>query len=69
MNLYVHKTVKCEVINVQFLSKDLHTVHWGIIPTPLKKYQPLFSTKPSLNLKSVQAPPFSGDFPIYIAFP
>ena len=30
MKLYVYKTVKCEVINVMFLSKDLHSVQWGI---------------------------------------
>ena len=35
MKLYIYKTVKCEVINVEFRSKYIHSVHWGINP-PLK---------------------------------
>ena len=43
MKLYTYKTVKCEVINVEFLSKDLHSVHWGI--NPPEKHLPLFFAK------------------------
>ena len=30
VKLYVFKTIKCEVINVEFLGKDLHSVHSAI---------------------------------------
>ena len=35
MKLYIFTVVKCEVINIKFLSKDLHRVHCDINP-PLK---------------------------------
>ena len=64
MKLYVYKTVKCEVVNVEFLSKDLHSVHWGITapqnPTP-------FFTKPPLNLQTVQDTLFVNSC-LYIGF-
>ena len=49
MKLYTYKTVKCEVISVEFLSKDLRSVHWGITPRPLKTPTPLFFQAPPLN--------------------
>ena len=68
MNLYVYKTVKCEVINVEFLSKDFHIVHWGINPRPSpQKHHPLFFDKPPSPHLTVQASHFSA-IPPYIGF-
>ena len=37
----------------------IHSVHWGIDPSPSKKSTPLFFAKPPpLNLQTVQAPLF-----------
>ena len=60
MKLYVYKTVKSEVVNVEFLRKDLHSVHWGITPPP-------FFTKPPLNLQTVQDALFVNSC-LYIGF-
>ena len=45
MKLYIFTVVKCEVINIKFLSKDLHRVHCDINP-PLKNT--ILSFLPSL---------------------
>ena len=66
MKLYVYKTVKSEVVNVEFLSKDLHSVHWGITPPPQKTPTPFF-TKPPLNLQTVQDALFVNSC-LYIGF-
>ena len=58
MKLYAYKTVKFEVINVEFISKDLHSMHWGIKPLPSKTPPPFFFTKPRLDLQTLQAAPF-----------
>ena len=65
MKLYVYKTVKSEVVNVEFLSKDLHSVHWGI--TPPQKPPPPFSPSPPLNLQTVQDALFVNSC-LYIGF-
>ena len=48
MKLYVYKTVKSDVINVEFISKDLHSVHWDITPppSPFQKHHLLFLPSP-----------------------
>ena len=60
MKLYIFKIVKYEVINVEFLSKDLDKVHWNINP-PLKKTTLSFlpSLPPSSNLQTFQISFFS----------
>ena len=59
MKLYAYKTVKFEVINVEFISKDLHSMYWGIKPLPSKTPPPpFFFTKPRLDLQTLQAAPF-----------
>ena len=52
MKLYVYKTVKSDVINVEFVSKDLHSVHWDIttppppLPLPTQKHHLLSLPSP-----------------------
>ena len=56
MKLYVYKTVKSDVINVEFISKDLHSVHWDITIPPLphsKTPAPFFAKPFPLSLKSI----------------
>ena len=56
MKLYAYKTVKFEVINVEFISKDLHSMHWGIKPLPSKTPPPSFSPISPLDLQTLQSP-------------
>ena len=48
MKLYVYKIVKCEVINVKFFNKDLHSVNWGI-NHPSKMQPPVFYPDPPVK--------------------
>ena len=63
MKLYAYKTVKFEVINVEFISKDLHSMHWGIKPLPSKTPPPSFSPIPPFDLQTLQPPPLLRQFP------
>ena len=49
MKLHVYKTVKSDVINVEFVSKDLHSVHWDIIKTFLVPQQVFFDYQINLE--------------------
>ena len=68
MKLYIFTVVKCEVINIKFLSKDLHRVHCDINP-PLKNTILSFlpSLPPPSNLQTIQIS-FLGTLPRYIGF-
>ena len=57
MKLYIYKTVKCEVINVEFLNKDLQCALGYHPPPPSKTPPPLICQAPPLNFQTVQAPP------------
>ena len=58
VTLYVYETVKHEVINVDFLRKDLHSVPWGIISP--QRHHSLFFCQTPLNLQTVQVFTFLG---------
>ena len=51
--------------NFHLESATLCSVHWG--NNPPQKQHPLFSTKPTLNLQTIQAPLFRHS-PLYIGF-
>ena len=56
MKLYVYKIVKCEVINVKFFNKDLHSVNWGI-NHPSKMQPPVFYPDPPVKFANYPPPP------------
>ena len=56
VTLYVYETVKHEVINVDFLRKDLHSVPWGIISP--QRHHSLFFCQTPLKFANCPSPHF-----------